>query len=111
MSDLPLRPHDLGIGQLFERVRDAVIVANAHTGKIVLWNPAATRIFGYSSHEALSMSVEELVPKRLKGWYRGDLSRYRDTAHGPYIDSNTVLDLPAVRKGGEEITVELNLAP
>ena len=37
-----------GIGSLFEKVRDAVIVADAETQQIVHWNPAATNIFGYS---------------------------------------------------------------
>ncbi len=43
-----VRPQDLGIGKLFENVRDAVIVANAETGRIVLWNRAAAEVFGYS---------------------------------------------------------------
>jgi hypothetical protein len=32
-----LRPEDLGFGRLFERIRDAVIVADAKTQRIVLW--------------------------------------------------------------------------
>ncbi len=83
MSDLALRPRDLGIGHLFERVRDAVIVADAHTGRIVLWNQAATGIFGYSVPEALEMNVEELVPERLRERHRAGLARYRETGHGP----------------------------
>jgi PAS domain S-box-containing protein len=106
-----VRPQDLGIGRLFENVRDAVIVAEANTGRIVLWNPAATEVFGYSPEEALGLSVEEIVPDHLKERHRAGLSRYRDTGHGPYIDSYAVLDLPAVRKGGEEIQVELSLSP
>ena len=106
-----MRPQDLGIGKLFASVRDATIVADAATGRIVLWNPAATEIFGYSSSDALGMSVENLVPTHLKERHRAGISRYRDTGHGPYIDSNTVLDLPAVRKTGEEIRVELTLSP
>jgi hypothetical protein len=39
------------------------------------------------------------------------MARYRDTGHGPYIDSNVVLELPAVRKDSEEITVEISLSP
>jgi PAS domain-containing protein len=39
-------PSDLGIGQLFETVRDAVVVADADTGRIVLWNPAAALSYG-----------------------------------------------------------------
>ncbi len=106
-----LAPRDLGMGRLFGSVRDAVIVADADTGRIVLWNPAAEETFGYSAAEALGMSVEELVPDYLRARHRTGMARYRDTGHGPYIDSNTALDLPAVRKTGEEIRVELTLSP
>ncbi|QIN83985.1 PAS domain S-box protein [Rubrobacter tropicus] len=106
-----LTPRDLGMGRLFESVRDAVIVADADTGGVVLWNPAAREIFGYSAAEALGMSVEELVPGRLKELHRAGMAGYRDTGHGRYVDSNAVLALPAVRKGGEEIRVELTLSP
>lgn len=51
---LEVRPQDLGIGSLFETVRDAIIVAEAATGRIVLCNPAATEILGYSPEEALA---------------------------------------------------------
>ena len=111
MSDLVFRPQDLGIGHLFERVRDAVIVADAHTGRVVLWNPAATEIFGYSVSEALKMNVEGLVPERLRERHRAGLVRYRKTGHGPYIDSHELLELPAVRKTGEEIRIEMSLSP
>ena len=111
MSDQALRPQDLGIGDLFERVRDAVIVADAHTGRIVLWNSAATEIFGYSVPEALEMNVEELVPERLRERHRDGLARYRETGHGPYIDSHRLLELPAMRNTGEEIRIELSLSP
>jgi PAS domain S-box-containing protein len=105
-----LAPQDLGIGRLFERVRDAIIVADANTGRIVLWNPAAEQIFGYSSAEAMGMSVEELVPDHLKARHRAGIAGYRETGHGNYIDSDTMLDLPAVRKTGEEIRVEMTLS-
>jgi PAS domain S-box-containing protein len=58
------------MGRLFESVRDAVIVADANTGRMVLWNPAAKEIFGYSRAEALGMSVEELVPDYLRARHR-----------------------------------------
>jgi PAS domain S-box-containing protein len=63
-------PQDLGIGSLFERIQDAVIVAVAKTQRIVLWNPAATNIFGYSASEALGLRVEDLVPESLKDQHR-----------------------------------------
>ena len=38
-----VRQQELGTDQLLESVRDAVVVADARTGRIVLWNSAATR--------------------------------------------------------------------
>ena len=103
-------PQDLGIGRLFERIQDAVIVAVAATQRIVLWNPAATNIFGYSALEALELCVEDLVPEYLKDQHRIGIAHYAETGHGPYIDSHRPLELPAVRKGGKEIYVELSLS-
>jgi PAS domain-containing protein len=56
-----MRSQDLGIGSLFQKVSEAVIVADASTGRIVLWNGAATEVFGYSHKEALGLSVEDLI--------------------------------------------------
>ncbi len=106
-----LRPKDLGFGRLFERIQDAVIVADARTQLIVLWNPAAAKMFGYSTSEALELKVEALVPEHLKANHRAGIARYAKTGHGPYVDSDAPLDLPAVRKDGEEISVELSLSP
>jgi hypothetical protein len=36
MTSQRLRPKDLGFGRLFERIQDAVIVADAGTQRIVL---------------------------------------------------------------------------
>src|SRR5215210_2548929 len=104
------RPEDLGFGRLFERIRDAVIVADAKTQRIVLWNAAAATMFGHSASEALKLPLEELFPEPLKAAHRAGITRYAKTGHGQYIDSDAPLDLPAVRKNGEEIRVELSLS-
>jgi len=106
-----MRPEELGFGKLFERIREAVIVADARTRRIVLWNPAATNIFGYSTSEALELNLEKLVPEPLKAQHRAGITRYAETGHGSYIDSRRLLELPALTKSGEEICVELSLSP
>jgi PAS domain S-box-containing protein len=106
-----MRPQELGIGRLFERVRDAVIVAEARSGRVLLWNSAAEKVFGYSSSEALGMRVETLVPEYLKDQHRTGMTRYGESGHGPHIDSEALLELPAVRKDGQKIQVELSLNP
>src|SRR3712207_8603481 len=105
MSIERMHPEDLGFGPLFERIRDAVIVADARTQRIVLWNPAAEKMFGYSTSEALELRVEALVPENLKDDHRAGIARYAETGHGPYIDSDRPLELPAVKKCGEQIRI------
>src|SRR5215218_2503770 len=105
-----MRPQDLGIGRLFERIRDAAIVADAKSQRIVFWNQAATNIFGYSPSEVLGLHIEALVPEYLKDQHRVGIARYAETGHGPYIDPPSQLELPALRKGGKEIYVELSLS-
>jgi PAS domain S-box-containing protein len=80
---------------------------DAITGRIVLWNWAATRIFGYSPSEALELRIESLIPERLQA----EISRYRETGRRVYVDSHGLLELAATRKGGEEIWVEMSLSP
>lgn len=60
-----LAPADFGIGELFGSIRDALVVADARSGRIVLWNPAAEAMFGYSAAEAAGMMIEALVPEGL----------------------------------------------
>jgi PAS domain S-box-containing protein len=106
-----VHPEDLGFGKLFEMIRDGIIVAEAKTQRIVLWNSAATAIFGYSPSEALRLRVEDLVPERLKASHRAGIARYHRTGRGRYTEANKLLDLPAVAKSGKEIRVELSLSP
>jgi PAS domain S-box-containing protein len=106
-----VHPEELGFGKLFEMIRDGIIVAEAKTQRIILWNSAATAIFGYSPEEALRLRVEALVPERLKAPHRAGIARYHRTGRGRYTEANKVLDLPAVAKSGKEIRVELSLSP
>src|SRR4028118_1517221 len=106
-----MRPADFGIGKLFWKIRDAVIIAEARSQRIVLWNSAATKIFGYSTSEALELRIEALPPELLTAQRRAGRARYAETGHGTYIDSDVPLELPAFRKSGAEIYVEVSLSP
>src|SRR3954454_3594951 len=88
-----VRAQDLGFGRLFDNIRDAVIVAEAGTGRGVLWNAAATDFFGYSLPEALAaLSVAALVPGYPKARPQVVRVHHPETAHRRYIDSHEVLD-------------------
>ena len=108
---MPVRPQDLGIGDILESFRDAVFVAEANTGRVVLWNAAATEVFGYSPSEALDLRIEALVTDLLEVRYRAGLDLYNDTGYSGLIDSRVPLNLPAVRKDGGEIIIAMSLSP
>ncbi|MDP9369631.1 MAG: ATP-binding protein [Chloroflexota bacterium] len=106
-----LRPQDLGIGVLFWSIRDAAIVGDAASGRVVLWSPSAEALFGYSAEEIVGHPIEVLVPDALKGRHRAGLARYATTGHGALIDAGGPVELPARCKDGADITIELTLAP
>src|SRR5215211_4182271 len=106
-----VRPRDLGFGRLFWRIPEAVIVGDADSGRIVLWNPAAEALFGYPAAEAVGMLLEVLVPDRLKDQHRAGLARFRAGGRGAVIEGGRAIELPALHKTGEEIFVELSLSP
>lgn len=111
MSETPPLLDDLGFGRLFAAIRDAVIVAEATSEKIVLWNAAAERLFGYTAEEATGMYIEDLVPSELKTRHREGLRNYAQGGSGPLIGLDTGTELPALHKDGRTLYVELVLTP
>ena len=106
-----LKPQDLGIGRLFDEMRDAVIVGETRSQEIVLWNPAAEALFGYSQDEAIGMLIEELVPPELKENHREGISRYGRLRSGPLVDAGDPVQVPAIRKDGQRLDVEIVFVP
>jgi diguanylate cyclase (GGDEF)-like protein/PAS domain S-box-containing protein len=99
-----------GFGRLFATIKDAVIVADATTGDILLWNRGAENIFQYSTSEVTSLTLTSLVPERLRDAHLGGMKRYSVTGRGEIIDSASSVELPAVRKDGLEILIQLTLS-
>ena len=109
MKDM-LQPSALGFGRLFNQIRDAVIVADVDSGRIVLWNLGAMALFGYTVAEALELPLEALIPQKQRAQHQAGVARYRATGHGPLIDSSRPVEVPALQKTGTTIQVELMLS-
>ena len=99
----------LGIGRLFAHVRDAIIVADASTERIVAWNSCAAALFGYSDEEVSDLPLHYLVPENLRSAHRTGIARYQETGTGNLIDSGTAVELVGMHKDGTEVPIELTL--
>lgn len=97
--------------QVFQHSRDAIVVAEAPSGRILLWNPAAEALFGYTAQEAVGQPVEFLISDALRPHHQAGLRQYGRSGRGRYIDSDVTLELVARRKSGDEIRIELSLSP
>jgi two-component system sensor histidine kinase/response regulator len=94
---------------VLEVALDCVILMD-EAGRIVQFNPAAERTFGYSTAEAVGTELADLIiPARKRASYRTSLGRYLSS--GDTENFNRHLELVAVRRGGEEFPVEVAIAP
>lgn len=107
----PIQPQELGFGRLFYAVRDAVVVVDTTTGLIVLWNPAASTVFGYSAAEAHQMRLDLLIPEHLRPDYQARLQQYYATGQPSVVETNTLMEVPALHKSGGQLQVEMTLTP
>ena len=91
-----------------EAAIDCVIVADA-SGRIVEFNPAAERTFGYSRNEALGRTMAELiVPPSLRERHTAAFARFVKTREGSMLGRR--VELTGMRADGTEFPVELALS-
>ncbi|MGV0963731.1 MAG: PAS domain-containing protein [Polynucleobacter sp.] len=93
---------NIDLNQLLDCVGDAVVVADAHE-KIVLWNAAATRIFGYSEEEALGNTLDLIVPERQRQRHNEGYSKSMETGTTRY--GTSLLKVPAKHKDGRTLSI------
>ena len=86
---------------------DAIIAADAD-GSIVLWNPAAERIFGHTESETLGKSLDLIIPERLRHRHWEGYRQVMQTGQTRY--GTEVLRVPAVHKDGRALSIALTVA-
>lgn len=84
---------------------DAAIITADLSGRILTWNAAAQRIYGYSLEEVKGRSVSLLWPPECNGQMTGVLDRLNS---GERIEHTEIV---RVRKDGERIPVLITYSP
>jgi PAS domain S-box-containing protein len=96
--------HELYIGFVIPSAGcgDAII-APGTDGKILLWNPAAERMFGFTAEDTLGHSVDLIIPERLRTRHWEVYQRVMRTGQTRY--GTEVLRVPALHKDGCALSI------
>lgn len=94
--------------KLATTANDAIIQMD-HRGRVIFWNRAASRIFGYSASEAMDSKVHDLLaPKEALEQFTAAFPEFLIQGQGPAVDR--VMEIEARHKKGHSVTVELSLS-
>src|SRR4029077_5681098 len=81
------------------------IITIDHQGKIIGFNPAAEKTFGYACAQVIGKPMSKLLS--LGEGHREGLKRYLATGKGPVVDPR--IEITAMRADGSEFPVELSI--
>ncbi len=93
-------------GHIIESISEALITINQDR-KIIVWNRAATLLFGYDKHEVQNASLDLIIPAAYRERHRSGYENFfRNIAeHSTYISGTK--EFEGLRKSGEIFPVQL----
>jgi PAS domain S-box-containing protein len=107
-SEEAIRASEARKAAILEAAMDCIISIDS-AGRIIDFNPAAEKTFGFRRDEVLGKELAEtIVPPALRDRHRQGLARYAATGEGPVL--NRRLEMPALHADGHEFPVELAIS-
>lgn len=92
---------------ILETALDSIICID-HESRIVEFNPAAERTFGYRKAEVLGVAMPELImPERYRDQYYRGLALYLESGESPVLGKR--VEMTALRADGSEFPAELSI--
>jgi PAS domain S-box-containing protein len=107
VSDAALRRSEATARAVLQSATEGILLIDT-SGRIILVNPAAERMFGYDPDELLGQPLEVLLPDRIHDTHRDHRARY--FAAPRVRPMGTGLALAGRRKDGTEFPVEISLS-
>jgi PAS domain S-box-containing protein len=106
-AEAALRESEARTRAILDAALDCVITMDAR-GRILEFNPAAERTFGYRREDVLGQVMADLIiPLSLRGQYERGLARYLATGDGPILGNH--IELTGLRADGSEFPVEVTI--
>ncbi len=102
-----LRDSEARMRAILNAATDCIVTMD-HRGRIVEFNPAAERTFGYSREAVMGEKMAGfLIPEDLRAAHEAGLARYLECGSGPAMDR--LIELRGLRADGTEFPVELTV--
>jgi len=107
-SEAALAHSEAHLSAIIGAATDAILCLDAER-RIVVFNAAAERMFGWSAEEANGAPLDTLFPERVRAHYLGYLQRAHAAEPASPVPTRTLF--VALRKDGRELPVEASLSP
>src|SRR5690606_27366907 len=102
-SERGLQESEARKSSILETALDCIIGMD-HRHRIVEWNPAAEKTFGYAREEVIGRDLPELIiPEALRDLHRAGVERYLKTGKSELLNQRT--EMTALRRDGEEFPI------
>jgi len=92
----------------FVQAAGDAIIAVGSDGKIILWNPAAERIFGFTAADAIGQSLDLIIPERFRERHWNGFRQVMLSGQSRY--GTEVLRVPALRKDDRALSIAFTVA-
>jgi PAS domain S-box-containing protein len=99
-------PHDLPV-RILDGSPDAILICDS-AGMVRYWNGASERVFGFPVTEALGVSMNLIIPERLRARHWAGWEAAMRTGTTRY-DEGQLLAVPALHKDGRQISIEFSI--
>lgn len=107
LVDKALRAREAELSNVLEFANDGYIGLDT-AGRVTAWNRQAERTFQWTAQEALGSPVHELIiPFEMREQHQRGMAKFLATGEGPVLGKR--LELPAVRRDGSSLTVEIRI--
>ena len=101
----------IGLDQLFQHARDALVIMEIASARIRRWNAAAEELFGYSAAEAVGRSIDMVLPPAAARVHHERIDQYRRTGDPDVLVGRPALNMPVRGRDGVEVPSEMSVAP
>jgi diguanylate cyclase (GGDEF)-like protein/PAS domain S-box-containing protein len=106
-AEQQVRAREAELSSVIENANDAYVSLD-RAGLVTAWNRQAEHTFGWPAVEAIGLPLEELIiPEHLRAMHRAGMARYLAT--GKAVVLNERLELPAQRRDGTGLMVEIRI--